>query len=165
MMRKLRTIVPFIDMDMSEILKGASASFMFRVGGAVTQFLFSILLARLFGAEGLGIYMLALSLTFIASNVGRWGVDQAALKYIAICADKGEWGKLSVIFGKSAMVVTSISLIVSLLLYLASEWLSLSVFKDASARRSLRYDGRLAVQGVYDGSKHDVCHAYDQNDR
>lgn len=132
MLKVIRSHLPALDVDMSEVLKSASVSFLFRIIGAIAQFSFTVLLARMFGADGLGIYVIALSLTVIASNIGRWGLDQAALKYIAIYADKGEWGEVRAVFGKSVIVVLVISSFVSGCLFFLAPWLSVSVFNSSS---------------------------------
>ncbi len=54
-----------------------------RVAGAGLGFAFNVALARLLGADGLGIYHLALTFALIASVVGRLGMDAALLKFAA----------------------------------------------------------------------------------
>jgi O-antigen/teichoic acid export membrane protein len=128
----VKSAASVFNLDMIEVIRGASVSFLFRGIGAVSQFVFTIMLARMFGVEGLGIYVMALSLSVVASNIGRWGLDQAALKFIAIHADKGEWDKLKGVFAKSIISVLVLSALVSLLFYLLAPWLSMSVFGDES---------------------------------
>lgn len=132
MLKGIKSFLPALDVEMSEVLKSASVSFLFRIIGAIAQFSFTVLLARMFGADGLGLYVIALSLTVIASNIGRWGLDQAALKYIAISADKGEWGEVRAVFGKSVTVVLAISSFVGGFLFFGAPWLSVSVFDNSS---------------------------------
>ena len=54
-----------------------------RVVGAGLGFAFNVALARLLGADGLGIYHLALTFTLITSVLGRMGMGAAMLKFDA----------------------------------------------------------------------------------
>jgi len=132
MLRLLKLTLPELNADMVEVMKGAFLSFLLRFIGAVAQFSFTVMVARMFGAEGFGIYVIALSITIIGSNVGRWGLDQAALKYIAISAGNGEWGAVRNVFANSMWVVFSISSVVTGFLFFLAPWLSVAVFNDHS---------------------------------
>ncbi|RMD65187.1 hypothetical protein D6833_03300, partial [Candidatus Parcubacteria bacterium] len=56
-----------LDGHLQEALKGASSALLIRVFGTVLGFLLSVMIARLLGAEGTGIYFLTVSLVTIAS--------------------------------------------------------------------------------------------------
>ncbi|MDX8389643.1 MAG: oligosaccharide flippase family protein [Mariprofundaceae bacterium] len=106
-----------------EVLSGAGISLLLRLLGAGAQFIFSVALARLYGADGLGVYTLALSFTVISSVLARWGLDQAALKLVAIYAEKGEWGKVRAVQLHAMKLVMLISVIITTLLLISSQWL------------------------------------------
>lgn len=74
-----------------ELAGGASIAFGLRLIGGGFAFLFNLLLARMFGADGVGIYFLALSLGSVAAVAGKLGMDNALLRFTAVHAEKGQW--------------------------------------------------------------------------
>ena len=49
------------DKDFAELLKGSGISFVLRFGGLAVGYLITLLIANLFGAKGLGDYVLAIA--------------------------------------------------------------------------------------------------------
>ena len=76
---------------MAEIVRGASIAFILKIIGAALAFAFNIVLARLLGAEGTGIYFLAFTVCIIASVFGRMGLDNVILRFIASNAATEDW--------------------------------------------------------------------------
>jgi O-antigen/teichoic acid export membrane protein len=113
---------------LKEVISNAGVSLLLRLVGAAAQFIFSVVIARMYGAEGFGIYTLALSFTVISSVIGRWGLDQAALKFIAIYAERGEWSEVRAIQKRALKLVMLISSICTILLLVASQWLARYLF-------------------------------------
>ncbi len=60
---------------MRDILQGASIAAALKIISAGLVLGYNILLARLLGAQGVGIYYLALMVTTVASVIGRVGLD------------------------------------------------------------------------------------------
>lgn len=118
------------DYHIREMVSGASVSFGFRILGAVGQFFFSVLIARLFGADGFGVYALALAIIVVSSTVGRWGLDQSVLKHIAVFADQGEWGAVKASFSKAFLMVSILSLVMTIVIFLLAEWVSTVLFNE-----------------------------------
>ena len=125
---QIRKLIPSRGGHLKEVISGAGISLTLRLIGAACQFMFSVVIARMYGAEGFGIYTLALSCTVIASVMGRWGLDQAALKFIAIHAERGEWGEVRAIQKRALKLVMLISSSFMVLLFIASQWLASSLF-------------------------------------
>ena len=128
--RGLAKVLTGQDEQMREVLGKAALSLILRVGGAAAQFAFTVLIARMFGPAGLGRYALALSVVVIASTFGRWGVDQASLKYVAIHAARGEQAAVKRMIWQAAWLVIVGSLVVTMLLLAVVPWLSRQVFHD-----------------------------------
>jgi O-antigen/teichoic acid export membrane protein len=79
---------------------GAATSFSMQVLGAALSFLFSLLLAKLIGASGLGLYFLSVTTVEIFSTVSRLGLETAALKFISIARATGDDGTLAALYRK-----------------------------------------------------------------
>ena len=65
-----------------------AAAFAAKVSGAVMGFLFSIMLARLLGPTGTGVYFLALTIVNIGATISRLGLDVAVLRFAAVADDQ-----------------------------------------------------------------------------
>ena len=89
---------------MQEVVNGASVAFVIKVIGAGLSFGFNVLLARMLGADGAGIYFLALTVTTIATVFGRMGLDNALLRFTAANAAVGDWGAVKGIYRKGMML-------------------------------------------------------------
>jgi len=124
--------IPFLhgrlDLHMKEVLSGAAIAFILRVIGAIAQFAFNILVARMLGADGLGIYALAFTASTFASTIGRVGLDQAMMRFIAIHADRQEWGKVKEVFLKGMSIAFITSAIAAMVMFLLAPWISVSLF-------------------------------------
>ena len=57
---------------MHDVLQGSSVALILRVGGAVLALAFNLVLTRLLGAEGAGIYFLALTIVFPWLGLASW---------------------------------------------------------------------------------------------
>lgn len=118
------------DTSMREVLSKAALGFSLRIAGAAAQFGFTVLLARFYGAEGMGAYTLALSVTVIASAVSRWGMDQAALKNIAVYADTNAWAEAKTAFASALAAILITGTVVTLFLFLLSPWITETFFSN-----------------------------------
>ncbi len=102
---------------------GAAAALSMQVTGAALSFLVSLLLAKLIGAAGLGLYFLSVTSVEIASTISRLGLENAALKFIAIAHASHEHGTVTAVYRKCAGIATlsAVAMIVpaSALLFLA----------------------------------------------
>jgi len=98
------------DNDFSELLKKGGISFFLRIGGQIFGFLLTLLIARYFGAEGLGEYMLAVVVLRIFTLIAKLGMDTASIRFIASFAKQKKWKSLLYFREKvvSTLLVTSI---------------------------------------------------------
>ncbi len=121
----LRALMSGVDREM---LGKVSSVFLLRILGAGAQLAFTVLLARLYGAEGMGVFILGVSFVLIASTVSRWGLDQAALKHIAVYAGEGNRQSVRSVFAAAFLAILFLSLGLSLLLMPALPWLAEVLF-------------------------------------
>jgi len=128
-----------LDMHMQEVIKGASLAFMMKVIGAGLAFIFNVVIARLLGAEGAGLYFLALSITAIGSVVGRVGLDNTLLRFIAIHATNEEWGKVKGVYYLGMRMAILVSGVIALLGFFGANWLAEVVFNNHQLAEPLRW--------------------------
>ncbi len=124
---------------MQEVMKGASLAFVLRVLGAGFAFAFNVVIARLLGADGAGLYFLALSVTVIGSVIGRVGLDNTLLRFTATHATKGEWGKVKGVYALGMRIAVTVSGGLSLLGFWLAPWMAEVLFHKPELAEPLRW--------------------------
>ena len=111
---------------------------MLRASGALIQFVFNVFLARLLGANGLGLYSLALIISTLSSCMARWGIDQAMIKICAVKAQEGQWQGVRIALVKGCQFVLLIGSLMSLAFWFAAPTLADKVFDDLALTFPIR---------------------------
>ena len=105
------------DKDLSELIKGSGISFILRFGGLALGYLLTLVIANLFGAKGLGDYVLAITVLRLFTLLSKIGLDTTSIRFIASFASKEKWTSIFS-FRKQVVTILSItSIIASLLMY------------------------------------------------
>jgi len=128
MFNPFRKFLAHTDGHMQEAVKKASLALSIRVLGTLLGFAVSVLVARLLGAEGSGVYFLALSVATIAATVGRIGFDNTVVRFIASHASVNEWNSVRFVYRAAIKVVALASLLVSIALFLGAGWIASALF-------------------------------------
>lgn len=141
MIKKLKKNLANLSNDphMLEIAKGTALAFALKVMGAGLAFGFNVALARLLGAEGSGLFFLALSFTTIGSVVGRIGLDSTLLRFTARYATDNDWEKVRSVnsAGKRLAIITSS--ILALFGFILAEWLAENIFGKSELAEPLKW--------------------------
>ena len=105
------------DKDLSELIKGSGISFILRFGGLAVGFLLTWIIAKYFKAEGLGDFVLTITVLRLFTLLAKIGLDTTSIRFIASFASKEKWTSIFS-FRKQVVVILSItSVIASLLMY------------------------------------------------
>jgi len=128
-----------------EIVSGAAIVLILRVFGSGMQLLFSILIARFFGAEGLGVYALAFTVTSITAVLARLGIDQALLRFVAIHAAAQQWERLKGVVIRGGWVIIAVGSVMTFLLFVLTPLLSVHVFSKPELIQPLRLMSLIVV--------------------
>ena len=78
----------FKDADFMEIIKGSSISFVFRIFGLFFGYVLTIIIAQFYGAQGLGDYVLALTVLKLFTLISKLGIDTSSIRFIASFSSK-----------------------------------------------------------------------------
>ena len=124
---------------MSEIMRGASVAFMMKALGAGFAFGFNVLLARMLGAEGAGIYFLALTAATIAGTLGRMGLDNALLRFTAAGAAVEDWAAIRGVYRRGMSLGLCASAASALLLFAIAPWLAENAFGKPDLAAPMRW--------------------------
>ena len=123
---------------MKEVIGKSGAAFLLRVTGAGMGFVFSVILARLLGAQGSGIYYLAVTITGIGALISTVGIPDALLRFIAAHATHGEWDKVAEVYRRGVKISTAAAVGCTVILVGVAPWLSNNVFADPALAVPLR---------------------------
>jgi len=103
------------DKDFSELLKGSGISFFLRFVGLAIGYVLTLIIAHLFGADGLGEYILAITILRLFTLFAKVGLDITSIRFIASFASKNKWRSIFS-FRKQVLLILSVSSILSSLL-------------------------------------------------
>lgn len=121
-----------------ELILRSGAVLLVRVAGAGLGFAFNVALARVLGADGLGIYHLSLTFALIASVVGRLGMDAAMLKFGATSHAAIDGSRLAAVHRMGMATALLGCGLVAASTFVAADWLAMAVYSDAAIAQPLR---------------------------
>ncbi len=105
------------DKDFSELFKGSGISFILRFGGLAIGYLLTLVIAHLFGAKGLGDYVLAITVLRLFALLAKIGLDTTSIRFIASFASQKKWTSIFHFRKQVVMILSFTSIISSLLMY------------------------------------------------
>jgi len=103
------------DKDFAELFNKGGLSFIIRIGGQAMGFLLTLLIAKYFGAKGLGDYVLSIVVLRVFTLVSKLGMDTFSIRFIASFAKQGKWKSIQ-LFRRKILFLLSITTIVSSLI-------------------------------------------------
>ena len=105
------------DNDFSELFKKGGLSFLIRIGGQVMGFLLTLIIARYFGASGLGDYVLAIIVLRVFAMIAKLGVDTTSIRVIASFASQNKFKSIKYFRKKIVLLLIATTLIFSAIMY------------------------------------------------
>jgi len=109
------------DKDFAELFEKGGVSFLMRVGGQIMGFLLTLIIARYFGASGLGDYVLSIIVLRVFVMIAKLGMDTASIKVIASFATQNKWQSIKHYRRQVILVLTVTSIIASIVLCFFAE--------------------------------------------
>ena len=109
------------DKDFSELLRGSGFSFFLRFGGLATGYLLTLIIAHLFGADGLGEYILAITVLRLFTLLSKLGLDTTSIRYIASFTSQNKWKSILKFRRKVVFILIISSLISSFFMYILAQ--------------------------------------------
>jgi O-antigen/teichoic acid export membrane protein len=127
-----------LDGHTKEVVNGAASAFVLRIAGAVLSFALSVVLGRMLGANGVGLYFLALSVVTIATVLGRVGLDNTLLRFTAASASSGDWVAVKGLYVKSIRFTLVASTLMAIPVAVFAPWIGNTLFDDPNLTDPLR---------------------------
>ena len=109
------------DKDFSELLRGSGLSFFLRFGGLAAGYLLTLIIAHLFGAKGLGDYVLAITVLRLFTLLAKLGLDTTSIRFIASFASQEKWTSIFRFRKQVVTILSFTSVFASILMYCLSE--------------------------------------------
>lgn len=138
-MRKFTALKKLVNINVRDIARDASFAIILKVIGAVLAFAFNVAVARLLGANGTGIYFLALSIVTMSSVVARFGFDQTLLKLVSKHSTEKDVVMVNSVYYRCISVTFVLAGSLSLLAYFLSPWFANVVFGKPLLIEPLRW--------------------------
>lgn len=135
--QRVSRFVPW-DQDMREVAGGAAVAFVLRLTAAGLSFVFNIILARLLGVEGSGVFFLAFIVTTMATVAGRAGMEQVLLQLVATNASQGNWIEVSGLYRRAMWISVWASAAATALIFIAAPVISKTLFSTPDLVDPLR---------------------------
>jgi O-antigen/teichoic acid export membrane protein len=135
--------IPFVklrlDDHMMEIVNGAVVALVLKVLGAFLTFCFNLLLARILGAEGVGVYFLALTVTTITTVFGRMGLDHSLVRFTAENSAGDNWAAVKGVYLKGMRLALISSATSAVVMFAAAPFLADMVFHEPELAGPMRW--------------------------
>lgn len=123
-----RIIAKVKDDHLKELLKGSGTALMLKIIGLFFGYIFTLLIARMYGADTLGIFALSVTILTVFSVVGRLGFDTGLVRFMAEYASQGKPESIREVYIKTLKIVIPICIVLALVLFLSAPLLANYVF-------------------------------------
>ncbi len=121
-----------------EVVNGGRPAVVSGLLGYLIRIGLQILLSRVLGAHAYGLYMLGRSFLDVLSRFGLAGMQNAVVRFIAIFQGEGDQAQLRGTIFVALSLVVSVSIIIGVGLWFASDWLAISILNKPSFGYILR---------------------------
>ena len=125
------------DRDLAKVAKGACISFVGIISGRGLQLLSLITIARLFGSEITGLYVLGVTVSKITDLIARFGLHTGAMRFISINHKKDPQRVKGILISSISFSFFN-GIFLGLLLYLFSGIISNSVFNKPELKEIIK---------------------------
>jgi O-antigen/teichoic acid export membrane protein len=146
------TATEVLDLEFSRTLGQISRqSTVFFAGTLFTMaagYLVKIYVARVLGAEQLGLYALGMTLVSLTQLFGTLGLQGTAARYVAVYSATGNSDALRGLLTRSVGIVVSLNLLLSLGLILSGRWISRNLYHSPDLAQYIPLFAALAVLGA-----------------
>ncbi len=120
-----------INRELTDITKKSGIVFIGRVIATIFGFFFSLAAARLMGADVYGKLMYVTVIITMLSLVTKLGLTQGLVQYVSKLTDKAKKEERNSIITFSFLIVFIFSIILSIILFIFSEFIAVNIFNNA----------------------------------
>lgn len=140
-MGRLKSLLKIAFGSRDSVLWDTLFAILLRAMGALLAFAFNVAVGRILGAEGTGVYFLALSVATIGAVVAKMGLDNSLLRFIAAHASKDEWGRVKGVFRLGMRMAGAASLVCTFIIVGFAPYIANTIFQEPNLTGPLRVMG------------------------
>jgi O-antigen/teichoic acid export membrane protein len=131
--RQLQRIMANFDASFAQLIGGTAIALALKALGACLALALNIAIGRMLGAEGAGLYFLALSVATIGAVVSKLGLDNSLLRFVAHGRANDDGNSVHGVFrlAISSAAIASITAMVAV--FLLAPWLAEEALGEAAA--------------------------------
>jgi O-antigen/teichoic acid export membrane protein len=133
--------------NMGQISRHSAVFFIGTLFTMAAGYLVKIYVARVLGAEQLGLYALGMTLVSLTQLVGTLGMPATAARYVAVYNGTGKFAELRGFLTRSLGVITFLNLFLSVGLVLAGGWIARTLYHAPDLSRYLPFFAALVLLG------------------
>lgn len=122
----------FSDSHYTELLKGSSIAFIFRIIGMGLGYILTLMITRWYGADTMGLFSLSITLLNIFTSIGIFGFNDALVRFVADYNNNNKPHLVKEVYQKSLSISTILSFILSIIFYFSASFFAETVFKNNS---------------------------------
>lgn len=116
--------------SLKKIAKGAGIIFLGLLFSKAMLYLYRLIVARI-GVEEYGLLSLGFAILSFAAMFASFGLSAAVARYLPVYIARRDYGSLRGLLSFSTKALVVLGLLVGVVVFLASDWLALQVFRDA----------------------------------
>ncbi len=125
------------DGHLKEVLSGSAITFVLKMTGMLLGYIVVLIISRKYGADGMGIYSLIVSIITFFVMMSVVGMNFSILRYVGQFNKHSEKQKLKLLFSHAVEIVVPLSMVLSVMLYLFSDFIATYVFHNSEYRQAL----------------------------
>lgn len=114
--------------DLAKITKGGGYTFIGSALGRVILFLFTVYLARVFGAADIGLYFLTTTIMTILASLANFGLGIGVNRYIAIFSARGDRQRMKGVVLNSVAFSVAFSTMIVVLIFIFGDFVVGKIF-------------------------------------
>lgn len=140
------------DMHLKELLSGSTITFVLKMIGLALGYIIALMISQKYGANGIGIYNLTLSIITFFAMISSLGINVSILRYVGQFNNPTEELKLKSLYRHAVELVIPISLLLAFSLYIFSDILAEKIFNNSQYKHALQYAALIipffAIQNI-----------------
>lgn len=130
--KKIKSKINFLknDVDFSELIKGSFSSLIGKIIGMGFGYLVIIFISNKYGAEGLGLFSLSVTVLNIAVLIPKFGLDNGLVRILNETKTKGNKNNFLEVLKESSLFMLFLSIIAMLILYFLADKIAVLFFHN-----------------------------------
>lgn len=124
--------------QLRELALGIARALVFKGGAAGSNLLLNIVLGRLLGPAGAGLFYLAYTCALFTAVLGRAGTPNAVTRFVSAYSAEGDWPSTQAVANKALVITLTLSTLAAISIAGLAPWLGHTLFSDAAMVQPLR---------------------------